>query len=85
MQKKSKNTQHSFEIFVEFLRRKGYLAQYRRSVRNRFGNFTSYVNRFHPLFYLQYGFTWISTPEGFEFWSDLNEEWMKYCKKQNLK
>lgn len=81
MRKKSKNTQNPFGIFVEFLRIKRCLTQFRYHIRNRSDFFVSFASVFNPLFYLQHGFAWISTPEGFKFWSDLNEEWIEYLKR----
>ncbi len=62
--------------FIQFLLRNGSLAAFIANVRNDRGeSLTRYLRNTEPAFFISSAFRFDKTPEGFQYWDYLSDEW----------
>lgn len=70
--------------FLNFLKSKKLLAAYKRNYKmHQFkmdASVNQFLNRAQPTDYIRSAFIWNRTMEGFNFWLDLSNEWLKFIK-----
>lgn len=62
--------------FIQFLLQKGSLAAFDAHVRKDRGeSLTRYLRNTEPAFFISVAFRFDKTPEGFQYWNYLSDEW----------
>lgn len=75
------------KIFIEFLKKHKVLDQYRNNVAPYHGNelqFFRNIFKRDPKGYVTGAFLWAGSPEGPDFWKDINQKWQSELKKRKL-
>lgn len=67
--------------FIQFLRDNNALTEFKANLKKSKKNMLElliriYEENYAPCNYLVGAFVWRKTPEGFDFWCDLNHEWL---------
>jgi len=78
-----------YKIFEEFLIKKNILNKFiEYFYKNKTFNkkiLVNYIDNCLKIDYIEYAFDWDRTPEGFDYWDKINDEWMEYFRKYILK
>ena len=77
---KNDELKRKFALFMRFLKEKGAFNNYKLEV----GNVPVLIHKDQPCIWISGAFPWADTRDGFSFWSQLNDEWVMFCKKNKL-
>ncbi len=68
------------EEFIEFLKKKKAYRQFKDRIDPFFGNLDTVLKKNMAWTGLTSDcFLWSDTEEGFQFWSDIDEQWISFC------
>lgn len=76
----------SAKIFLQWLKDKGVYSQYKENFINYdlHHSFSVFISEYNPYSYLSSAFFWADTSQGWNYWEELNWEWLDYAEKEEL-